>query len=902
MTLDNVLKATIDAIGESDNEIAGQLITRTRDRAHPHGQDNALVSAAAPTRLTSLVDIFDSDMVGMGLDVIVPADGTPTGNEGSYLVDTFIDAKNVTLTKIDGTAAAFVNQDPVRWRLTTLKVETTFGFPDRDRDHGLWVGIEPLRIPYAELVGTPGAQEFRGLGPQRFSAQGTLTAATNTVATPGAFFEAADVGRALWVYPVSTPNGNEGPRLITAVAGDLMSCTVSGAAFGTTETGDARFVVKDYSTPDGHLSGRVPGRPKVRQVIRELSEVVDGSQSFSALDKLRRALLTEFATEEELDRIGRNLGTTRLPGMGDEVYRCVLQTQPYLPKATVYGLELLLECLFPGGGFTIYEDLENFPNTVFILIDAITGTTTILEGKTFLAPTGKDVTPPTDPALGGDAVGTFGRELQTSTTALTLPIAHTPISIVDILQVPQPSVFDDTLLPSAQTPAWTYVDESDAGTVETDVFTANVQAFGGAATDRVLSQIPKTAASDDSGRAEKTITTESIDGSRVEVETWFAASFNPAEVNGFPWGLRFQNVGREFGVFWNLNTARLTDDPVNAGVVPDVEHDLNLGDNNGWNRIKLVRETVGEEHFVSVFFNGRPLFSGVNVTDFPVSGSDTVSFGYWFQSGATQDWTAYWKDLTVTAFTPRNHANITRQDGVFSGADDDLTSAAALFTSADTGKRVRIKGTGGTVAARRNKGLWEATFVNATTLSLAGITSDSIVTVQTVGGQHFVDILDPRFVADDVNKEIEILGSALGNNGTRIVQEVVSPFRVRVDGSDFVNEQSIQYRFNPYNGTSGQFEAASGFEWELIDTAVEAAGVVTIRDALPGATTDVEQWYTSVLSAQILRNEFVENKGSSASAPDVYYPFYLFDVDQTTRKLMDEVTAAGVIPEFERKF
>jgi len=34
----------------------------------------------------------------------------------------------------------------------------------------------------------------------------------------------------------------------------------------------------------------------------------------------------------------------------------------------------------------------------------------------------------------------------------------------------------------------------------------------------------------------------------------------------------------------------------------------------------------------------------------------------------------------------------------------------------------------------------------------------------------------------------------------------------------------------------------------------------------------------------------------------VFYPFYLFDVDQATRQLMDEITAAGVLPAFERIF
>jgi hypothetical protein len=51
-----------------------------------------------------------------------------------------------------------------------------------------------------------------------------------------------------------------------------------------------------------------------------------------------------------------------------------------------------------------------------------------------------------------------------------------------------------------------------------------------------------------------------------------------------------------------------------------------------------------------------------------------------------------------------------------------------------------------------------------------------------------------------------------------------------------------------------------------------------------------------------MRDESVENEGSGGTAGNVYYPFYLWDIEQSIRDLLDEVTAAGVIPEFERDF
>jgi hypothetical protein len=274
MALDNVLKATIDAIAESDNEIGGLLITRLRE-ATGHGQDNGQTAVGFPTRLTSPVAIFQAGDVGRGLDVLQPVVGAATGNEGSFIVATFIDAQNVTLTKVDGVAAAFITQKPVRWRWTTLRVETTLDFPARDRLLQVYVGEEQRPIPYAQLVQTPGAQELRGLGPQVFEPRGSIAiAAPGTLTTLGAFFVAGDVGKAVWVLPLATPNGNQGPHRITAVAGDGKSATVT-PVFTATEAA-VYFVKKRYDTDEGHLSGK-RGKLLGRFPLVELSEVVEGS-------------------------------------------------------------------------------------------------------------------------------------------------------------------------------------------------------------------------------------------------------------------------------------------------------------------------------------------------------------------------------------------------------------------------------------------------------------------------------------------------------------------------------------------------------------------------------------------------------------------------------------------------
>jgi hypothetical protein len=147
----------------------------------------------------------------------------------------------------------------------------------------------------------------------------------------------------------------------------------------------------------------------------------------------------------------------------------------------------------------------------------------------------------------------------------------------------------------------------------------------------------------------------------------------------------------------------------------------------------------------------------------------------------------------------------------------------------------------------------------------------------------------------------------LGNDSKRVVLEFITPKKVRVDESgtpaDFTSESGIRYRFNPFDGsTTNVFTAATAFAWELVDASSFATTTLTLRDSLPATNTPVEVWYTTVLSAQIVRNEFVVNQGSSGSDPNIYYPFYVFDVDRATRQLLDEVTAAGVIPAYEREF
>lgn len=619
----------------------------------------------------------------------------------------------------------------------------------------------------------------------------------------------------------------------------------------------------------------------------------------SAMSRLRRALLTGFATEEELDRIGRNLGVSRLPGMSDETYRCLLQTMPYLPKSTVYGLELLLECLFPGGGATVYEDLVNFPNKVFILIDAIQAGTNVFEGKAFMFSTGADVTPPTDPAspTPGLTLGRGRRQLQTSSSTSQVTAAGPPVTVQDILQVPTLQLLPMTVLPSAATPAWTFVPDADSGPVEADVFSL--------AANGSLQHTPDTAPSDDGGRYKRAIVPDNLDRSVVRLGA-FWRGIPPGTVTGRPFALLIDDeaIGRQYGLFWGSAAISLGNSPVTAVVSSSLAGDFPAFDGS-WYYVEIERVTVGDRHLISARVDGRLVFSEVDSALFAVSALNEAAFGFVRNAGDSQTWTVQWDQVRLEVETWRNHWNLARRDGAFSGTNARLTSAAALFLAGDVGRKVRIltPGTG----PQRNLGIWQASAFNgAGDITLTGVTYADQATVVTESGVNYIDSLDPLFTPDDRDKKIQLTGSVLGNNTIsphRTILEVISSRRVRVSGAAFVAEVGLDWAFVPWDGaTIGQFAAATGMQWEVINTGSAAGAVLTVRDLFPAASTAVELAYTKVLSAQVLRNEFVQNEGSAAVAPDVYYPFYVFDVDRSTRQLMDEVTAAGVLPAYQREF
>jgi hypothetical protein len=201
-----------------------------------------------------------------------------------------------------------------------------------------------------------------------------------------------------------------------------------------------------YSGKDlAHLLNVDPPFPADRRV---LTSVVDASRTFSGLDLVRNMIFVDTAEGVYLDALSRNYGLDRPEGVSDAVWRAVVKAIAFSPKGTAYVLELLLDAILGEGTYEIFEDLENYPNVVFIrLLDEDALTT----GKSYFAETEEVSSSTTTTVVASNAPVGDSRD---SVTVVRLAADYAEVS-GDVL----PSAEPDT--------AWTYTGTTAEGTVVT---------------------------------------------------------------------------------------------------------------------------------------------------------------------------------------------------------------------------------------------------------------------------------------------------------------------------------------------------------------------------------------------------------------------------------------------------
>jgi hypothetical protein len=172
---------------------------------------------------------------------------------------------------------------------------------------------------------------------------------------------------------------------------------------------------------------------------------------------------------------------------------------------------------------------------------------------------------------------------------------------------------------------------------------------------------------------------------------------------------------------------------------------------------------------------------------------------------------------------------------------------------------------------------------------------------------------------DDLGKQIILDGSLLGNDGTYVIETLLDPDTLTDLGAGatpipavtnvcevrnvnppggypvFNTETGINWRLQPV------FVDEAGLDWEMAEAGSRAGTTLTLRQALPLFPVVLEVRYSQVLSAQLLLDNNVLN-ALLQEVPDLiyqYYPFYLSDPLGFVRTYLDDITAAGVIPDYE---
>lgn len=619
------------------------------------------------------------------------------------------------------------------------------------------------------------------------------------------------------------------------------------------------------------------------------AEVLDVSQSYSALDLVRQAFLVNYAEGDDLSALGRNLGVLRLTGLkSDDQFRNIVKALAYNPKGTIYGIKIALDAMVGAGNYTVYEDLENFPCTVFIAIPGSIFLDTAAQGKTYL--TGFTSTPAVSSVL-----------------SYTLPAVET---------YPFMRVGGLTLYPDSFT--------VDCRTALPSAYTLPARYTGDAIKPFVFAISPET--------------------TYVQVSTAFGGCcqlYNSTTVGSYNYAaqitpksfVRFtvvMSVGSDTVFTANCNTLRIVakDGISNCAVGFEAASAGTytvgfVGTSNTTFVGTTVTLNMGTFYEIGVHKRGTVsadlLINGAVVNTQPMSafGSSTSSTCLFGKQGAFVG-TISFRYMNVSISTPTDYWSAQGVDGVVAASSPTtLSITSATVTTADIGKQMRISNSVQVNASGGNN--------NCVLNVLTVPTSASMTLASPVLGGVQVSALNPTRITvvnspaaftypDDLGKTIVISNSTAGNNGTYTISQILDPNTLanlgsfltkitsysnvcQVSSAAFVPESSLSYRLSP------QFVNETALTWELSDAGTVSAptgspGTYTItpRQALPYPNGVYNLLVDQVLSAQMMGQSQVLNTLESEGPPATfaYWPFYIEDPYYFVEQYVSQLVAAGV--------
>lgn len=647
------------------------------------------------------------------------------------------------------------------------------------------------------------------------------------------------------------------------------------------------------------ISHIAAGSPVAGAVIKHRisTTVVDASKNRSYLDKLRRAMLVDYAEAEDLDVVGRNLGVNRLPLFSSDAnFRAVIKAVAYNPRGTVYGLELALTALVGAGNFEVYEDLMTDPNKVTIKLDIDAITDEASAGRAFM----------TDAEWDGLAGSQDGLVVSAAPLTVEGVILYELDELFDFRN-DKPSALTYAYFPG-DTPAsaFTYAGTDAEGTYvvvtagEYVEFTSN----GGTVFYRML---------DTQGAriTEKSVVEVSV-LLNVPEDTYLNANeLDQASIMIYDGDFRVScGIDTEdtdlFHIgLYNTQAAGY----LGAGKMLSVDTYYEV----------MVRK-VGDQ-YVELYVDGA-FIERYDYIDFSASTSNhRIEFG--LQGTPIANLAVRYKQLGVRIKTVTDYWSARGTAGIVAtGNPDEFDDNITLLASGDVGKYLTIKGSGITNGdGGNNNGHWLIdSYTSPGVVDLLGpVLVEEAAVIAPIATNGVIQIDDSRgFVfPDDLGKKITLANSELSNDGTYTIKKLFefrSPSTYKDLAADFDTAGQLTMRTNicevdatlevesnlDYN-LEPVFSTESSLEWELSDASSISGTAITLRQGLWVNTLIMEMRLADVLSAQLMRLNELINEVIDEGPPVLYevYPFYLFDPLGLISAYVDTLTAAGVIPAFE---
>lgn len=680
-----------------------------------------------------------------------------------------------------------------------------------------------------------------------------------------------------------TDDANEGSTTIevetTFPWPDSGTIGIEGQAYAYTSKDNTHFYGLSYTVEGETTAG-------LRASYKRLAPVLDLSRERSAVDRARRAMLVDYAEGEDLNALGRNLAVLRPPQLtNDDRFREIIKAIAYNPRGTMYGLELALTGIVGEGNFEIFEDLMRYRNRVFIR----------LKGSALVAdhPIGKAY-------LSGPVIRAANND-----DTVTLP-AGTIIEGVRGLRLADEghSLACFTALPSADT----RVEYPGASATPTFAFTGTEGStmslvstgsrFGGTASGYYARRMRIQPES----RAEMACMVNVPSTSVLTTDTnQFAVQMQDSSVQARV-GFRHVNAGT-YSVGFAL---------AGGGFIAGAAATLNKG---SFYEIGIRKEGDAWHVLVDGVIKQTVLSADLETN----TAAPYVAFGIFSTGLGTR--TIDVKGVRFFARTQTDYWAARGTDGwLLPEFPTRLNVLADSFViGVDEGKTLEISGS---VAVNpqggNNNGRWIIdSILNEREVFVKDVPRTRLRTEAATPQRVFVEWDDAFVFPDDLGKQVIISGSGLGNDGTYVIERLLddvtfadlsdadSPIRVKttvaeLTGAAFQTEQDMDWTKLPV------FIAESNLVWNLSNAGSVNGLVLEPRQSLPISTSGgyirvMEAFITDVLSAQILEDRNVRNT-LVQRVPELlyeYYPFYLNDPLAIVRAFLDQLTAAGVIPDFK---